>query len=120
MTAKRTYALLIYRSGEREPAEEDVERAMQGHRKLQREASARGDLHAVARLGDVAGARTVALRGNAHDVTDGCYIDTKEWLVGFYLLDCESDKEALSRARILCPIPDHVIEVRPVTWRWKP
>lgn len=50
---------------------------------------------------------------------DGPYIDTKEWLVGFYLVDCTDEAEALERARGICPVADHAIEVRPVTWRWK-
>ena len=51
-------------------------------------------------------------RGGAHDVTDGPYLETKEWLVGFYLIDCTSDAEAVARAKQLIPEPDHVVEVR--------
>ena len=119
MTAKATYALLIYRTGPSEPPAESARRALAGHRELQKEAAARGELHAVARLDGVAGAKTVVLRGSSHDVTDGPYVETKEWLVGFYMLDCESEDEALRRARQICPLADHAIEVRPVSWRWK-
>lgn len=119
MSAKATYALLIYRSGPSEPAPQRAKRALEGHRALQKEAAARGDLHAVARLDGTSGAKTVVMKGNSHDVTDGPYAETKEWLVGFYLLDCESEDEALRRARTICPVSDHAIEVRPVSWRWK-
>jgi hypothetical protein len=87
---------------------------------LQKEASESGDLHAVARLAGGDAAKTVRRRAGAHDVTDGPYIDTKEWLVGFYLIDCADEAEALARARTICPVDDHAIEVRPVSWRWKP
>lgn len=117
MTAKATYALLIYRSGPSEPAADRAEVALAGHRALQKEAAARGELHAVARLDGVEGAKTVVMRGSSHDVTDGPYIETKEWLVGFYLVDCDSEEQALQRARQICPVPDHAIEVRPVSWR---
>ena len=120
MIEKPTYALLIYRTAPLEPAPENSERALQGHRTLQKEASASGDLHAVAKLAGVDTSKTVRRRTGAHDVTDGPYIDTKEWLVGFYLLDCADEEEALARARTICPVDDHVIEVRPVDWRWKP
>lgn len=120
MNAKLTYALLIYRTGENEPAPERVERALVGHRALQREAAARQELHAVAQLGDATRAKTVSFSGTSHDITDGPYIEAKEWLVGFYLVDCASEEEALERARMLCPTADHAIEVRPVSWRWKP
>jgi hypothetical protein len=118
MAAKTTYALLIYRA-DRDPAPEDERRALKGHRAVQSEASARGELHAVARLDHVSTAKTVRLRRGAHATTDGPYIETKEWLVGFYLIDCANETEALQRARTICPIEDHAIEVRPVDWRWK-
>jgi len=115
---KTTYALLIYRAAQ-EPTAANERRALAGHRALQSAASARGELHAVAQLDDVANAKTVTVRSGAHAVADGPYIETKEWLVGFYLVDCANEDEALERARIICPIEDHAIEVRPVTWRWK-
>lgn len=117
---KTTYALLIHRTGPNEPSREASDLALRGHRRLQEEASAQGDLHAVARLGNTDEAKTVRAHGGAHDVTDGPYIDTKEWLVGFYLVDCANEAEALGRARTICPAEDHAVEVRPVTWRWKP
>lgn len=116
--AKQTYALLIYRTAGGEPPAAEVERALVGHRTLQAEASSRGELHAVAKLDDATLAKSVRLRSGAHEVTDGPYIEAKEWLVGFYLLDCEDEDEALDRARTLCPIEGHAIEVRPVGWRW--
>jgi len=116
--AKQTYALLIYRTAGGAPPPAEVERALVGHRALQAEASSRGELHAVARLDDAIEAKSVALRSGAHEITDGPYIEAKEWLAGFYLLDCADDNEALARARQLCPIEGHAIEVRPVSWRW--
>jgi len=117
-----TYALLIYRAAPpSEPIPELEERAaLVGHRALQAEAAARGQLHAVARLDESSQARTVRARAGAHEVTDGPYIESKEWLVGFYLVDCDSEEQALARARLICPDSAHAIEVRPVTWRWKP
>lgn len=117
--AKRTYALLIYRAA-RDATAENERRALTGHRALQSMASTRRELHAVAQLGDVSKAKSVTLQGGAHAVTDGPYVETKEWLVGFYLIDCSSEAEALDRARMICPIEDHAIEVRPVEWRWTP
>jgi hypothetical protein len=117
-----TYTLLIYRTTPAsEPMAQKEERAaLAGHRALQAEAEARGELHAVARLDDPSTARTVRQRVGAHDVTDGPYIETKEWLVGFYLLECESEEQALARARLLAQDSAHVIEVRPVTWEKVP
>lgn len=114
-----TYALLIYRTGPRALPATSERKALAGHRALQAAAAARGELHAVARLTDAPKAKTVVKRGSSHAVSDGPYVETKEWLVGFYLVDCASEDEAVERAKMLCPFDDHAIEVRPVEWRWK-
>ena len=117
-----TYALLIYRSRPAcEPIPELEERAaLAAHRALQAEAAGRGQLHSVARLDEPSTARTVRSRAGAHDLTDGPYMEAKEWLVGFYVLDCDSETQALERARRLCPDASHFVEVRPVSWRFVP
>jgi hypothetical protein len=116
-----TYVLLIYRTAPpSSPITDDaVSNALVGHRAVQVEASSRGELHAVAQLGDPRRAITVKRAQGAHEVSDGPYVETKEWLVGFYLLDCRSEADAVSRAKQLTPDPDHAIEIRPVAWRWK-
>lgn len=68
MTEKTTYALLIYRTSPAEPDPERSEKALEAHRALQRQTSQAGDVHAVARLDESVGAKTVQRRGNAHEV----------------------------------------------------
>jgi hypothetical protein len=116
-----TYVLLIYRATElgKKPAAMDERATLRGHRQLQTEAAARGDLHAVARLEESRDVHTVKKSGTAHEILDGPYVETKEWLVGFYLLECKSRAEAVERAKLICADDEHVIEVRKVTWRWK-
>lgn len=116
-----TYALLIYRRSPPEiPIPELEERnALVGHRALQVEAASTRDLHAVARLGTPEAARTVRAKMTGHDVTDGPFIESKEWLVGFYLIDCDDEAQAIARAKQICTDPHHAIEVRPVDWRWR-
>lgn len=117
-----TYAPLIYRAAPpsvRVP-ELDEARGLVGHRALQAEAASQGELHAVARLDEPGKARTVRARATGHDVTDGPFLESKEWLVGFYLIDCEDEEQAVARAKRICMDPHHVIEVRPVDWRWRP
>lgn len=117
-----TYALLIYRMSPPSVAipELDEKQALAGHRELQAEAASRNELLAVARLDDPRTGRTVKVRAAGHDVTDGPFIESKEWLVGFYLVDCEDERQALARARQICTDEHHAIEVRPVDWRWRP
>jgi hypothetical protein len=115
-----TYALLIYRML---PAsvpipEADETAALVRHRALQAETSARGELRSVARLDDTSTARSLRPLAGAHELSDGPFVETKEWLVGFYVVDCANEQEAIERARLLCPDASHGIEVRPVTWQW--
>ena len=117
-----TYVLLIYRAraaGTHAPGL-DERATLRAHRALQTETSKRGELHAVARLDESRDARTVKRKRGAHEIIDGPFVETKEWLVGFYLLDCANEEEAIARAKVICADDEHVIEVRPVTWRWKP
>jgi hypothetical protein len=116
------YVLLIYRAtaAGTDPPGLDEPATLRAHRKLQTETAARDELHAVARLDESRRARTVRRTAGAHEVADGPFVETKEWLVGFYLVDCANEDEAVTRAKALCADDEHVIEVRPVTWRWTP
>jgi hypothetical protein len=114
------YALLIYDARpESDPRPDAEERAiLRRHRALQAEASGRDELLGVARLDGRGRARTVRVTGGAASVTDGPYLETKEWLVGFYVIECADEAAALARARRICPEGGSV-EVRPVTWHRK-
>jgi hypothetical protein len=76
--------------------------------------AAEGRLGPAARLGDTVRART--LRGPGLGVvTDGPFAETKEQLLGFYVLECESDDAAVEAARDLKRAnPTAVYEIRPV------
>lgn len=114
-----TYALLIYRTlAATAPA--GTKDGLAGHRALQAEASATNELHAVAQLATPTTTRSVRLGADGHEVTDGPFVESKEWLVGFYLIDCDSEEQAVARAKLICPDEGHAVEVRPVAWRWRP
>ena len=118
-----TYVLLIYRADADQKMTDAEERvALRGHRVVQAEASARGQLRAVARLDEARDARTVKRSSatKAHEVVDGPFVESKEWLVGFYLVDCATEAEAVERAKGICTDSHHAVEVRPVVWQWKP
>jgi hypothetical protein len=73
-----------------------------------------GRLGPAARLGATKKART--LRGpGAGTVLDGPFAETKEQLLGFYVLDCASEEAAIEAARDLRRAnPSAVYEIRPV------
>jgi hypothetical protein len=68
----------------------------------------------AARLGPTKKART--LRGpGAGTVIDGPFAETKEQLLGFYVLDCPTEEAAIESARDLRGAnPSAVYEIRPV------
>jgi hypothetical protein len=73
-----------------------------------------GRLGPAARLGATKRART--LRGpGAGTVIDGPFAETKEQLLGLYVLDCASEEAAVEAARDLRRAnPSAVYEIRPV------
>lgn len=66
------------------------------------------------RLGATSRARTLRGPGNAA-VIDGPFAETKEQLLGFYVLECADDEAAVEAARELRRAnPGAVYEIRPV------
>ena len=74
-----------------------------------------GGLGPAARLD--ATRKAFTLRGpGAGTVLDGPFAETKEQLLGFYVLDCASDAAAIDAARELRRVnPSAVYEIRPVS-----
>lgn len=85
-------------------------RLAQAHEQVNRD----GKLGPAARLGGTAKARTLRGPGNGM-VIDGPFAETKEQLLGFYVLDCADDHAAIEAARTLRRVnPSAVYEIRPV------
>jgi hypothetical protein len=57
-----------------------------------------GELIGAYGLADAAAARLVRRDNGQPAVTDGPYLETKEYIASFYLLDCESEERALAIA----------------------
>lgn len=75
---------------------------------------AAGDLGPAARLGATARAKTVRGPGRGV-VTDGPFAETKEALLGFYVIEAESLEAAAEKARELkAANPSAAYEVRPI------
>ncbi|HEY2791980.1 MAG TPA: YciI family protein [Micromonosporaceae bacterium] len=87
-----------------------------GHAAFIEEITASGEMITTQGLADPAQSAVVRVRGGQPAVTDGPYLEAKEYLGGFYLIDCESRDRAIELAAM---IPDAAIdglgiEVRPV------
>jgi hypothetical protein len=110
------YAILAYHveaevmSWTREEDAAVMERLLNAHERVNQNAR----LGPAARLGATGKART--LRGpDQGTVIDGPFAETKEQLLGFYVLDCADDDAAVEAARELRRAnPGAVYEIRPI------
>ena len=79
--------------------------------------AAEGRLGPVARLEPTATARTLRKGRAPFAVTDGPYAETKEQILGFYVVDCASADEAMELARRFGEAsPSGAYEVRPIAY----
>lgn len=111
------YAILIYaEEGVFERLEPECqEEALEKHQAIQAEYGAKGGLGAVARLMGTAAALTVRQQGGSPVVLDGPFAETKEQLLGLYILDCADIEEAIAAAKKF-PLETAAYEIRPIRW----
>jgi hypothetical protein len=111
------YAILCYHSEEVVCAwsREEDEAVMAKLAVVQQDLARRGKLGPVARLMPTHAATTLRKDQEPPLVLDGPFAETKEQLLGFYVIDCESREEALGIARDLGKVnPGGSYEIRPV------
>ena len=75
-----------------------------------------GELITTQALADPSQAAVVSVRNGQPVVTDGPFLEAKEYLGGFYLIDCESKERAIELAAQIpdCAIAGLGVEVRQV------
>jgi hypothetical protein len=79
-------------------SKEEIERLIAEDGEFQKEVRESGELVIVEGLTDPVNARTVKVREGVPVVTDGPYLESKEYLASFFVLDCESLDRALELA----------------------
>jgi hypothetical protein len=93
------------------------DRIMEDYGKLILELKQSGRLLAGAKLDRSASAVTVREKNGKPALTDGPFVETKEQLGGYHLIDCKDRDEAVSIAlRIPTLAAGGLIEVRPLLW----
>ena len=110
------YVILIHHNPAAWDALPDAQRREIGrrHLALTEELAASGELVVSEALGDPSLARTVPAAEPGTVVSDGPYAEAKEYLAGFYLVECDSLDRAAGYAGRLPHGPHYRIEVRPV------
>ncbi|PXX71795.1 hypothetical protein DFR70_1011229 [Nocardia tenerifensis] len=98
--------------------EQERNEVMSGHGAFMETVKKSGEMLGTTALADPSESAVVRVRGGVQAVTDGPYLEAKEYLGGYYLVECASRERALELAAL---IPDAGveglgIEVRPVVF----
>ncbi|GGT14980.1 YciI family protein [Nonomuraea spiralis] len=96
--------------------EEQRDLIQNGHGAFMKTIQESGEMIGTQALGDPSTSAVVRTRNGLPAVTDGPYLEAKEYMGGYYMVDCESRERAIELAGM---IPDSqieglAIEVRPV------
>ncbi|WP_328347696.1 YciI family protein [Micromonospora sp. NBC_00421] len=100
----------------------DTERQLgvEAHTTLVDELTATGELLASEALADPATARRVRVDRGRTTATDGPFPEVKEYLAGFYLVECDSIERAVALAARVPEARLGLVEVRPVLAAGRP
>ena len=110
------YLMMIYGNQEKWaslPAEEGLE-AIGRQDAFNRKYADTGELLGAYGLADAVQARLVRREDGQPAVTDGPYLETKEYMASFYLLDCENEERALQIAADMPFADSDPVELWPI------
>lgn len=93
-------------------AEDDA--VLAKRRRVQQELVDSGRMGPAIRLVPTTGATTIRASGNEQIVLDGPFAETKEQLLGFYVIDCETLEEAIDFAKRMKEGEAVTFEIRPL------
>jgi hypothetical protein len=111
------YMLLIYNDVNTSPAPDSPEARKESgeYGTFTEDIRSNGQFVSGAPLQATDTATTVRINGTGEAVlTDGPFAETKEWLAGYYLLDCPDLDTATAQAARIPAVRHGAIEVRPV------
>jgi len=94
--------------------EEERHEVYRGHSEFVKATTESGEMVRTEALADPSNSATVRVRGGVPAVTDGPYIEAKEFFSGYYLVDCESKERAIELAARIPDARYAAIEVRPL------
>lgn len=99
-------------------SEDERQLVMEGHGAFMKTVQDSGEFILTQALADPANSTVVTGTGGAPVVSDGPFLEAKEFMGGYYLIDCESKERAIEIAKL---IPDTKvkglsIEIRPIMY----
>ncbi|MBC6459354.1 YciI family protein [Actinomadura sp. HBU206391] len=110
------YLLMIYMNDAtwETLSEEERSEVFRGHDEFLKAITESGELVSTEALTNQSNSATVRVRDGVPAVTDGPYLEAKEYVAGYYLLDCESRERAIELAARIPDARYTAIEVRPL------
>jgi len=110
------YLLMIYMNPKiwEELPEEDRIAVFAAHDAFPAPLRESGELLGFVALADPSNSTTVRVRDGALSATDGPYVEAKEFLAGYYAVDCETLDRAVELAGQIPDAKYTAIEIRPV------
>ncbi|GAA2358175.1 YciI family protein [Dactylosporangium salmoneum] len=92
----------------------DIDEVMAGHETFIKTITESGEMIRTDALGPVEESAVVRVRSGAQTVTDGPYVEAKEFLAGFYFVETATKERALELAAMIPDAKWNAIEVRPI------
>jgi hypothetical protein len=113
------YMLLIYSAdGAWEASSEDEQKAMYAeYGKFTEDLRSSGAMVSGDELEGASAAKTVTVKDGKRLVTDGPFAETKESLGGYYVVECDTEDQAVEWASKIPAARYGKVEVRPVVQR---
>jgi hypothetical protein len=110
------YLLLIYFNPATWDAlsEDEHQQVFGGHAEFIKRLRESGEFVGTEALADPSHSAAVRVRDGVPAVTDGPYVESKEFLAGYYLVDCETRQRAIELAAMIPDAAFSSIEVRPL------
>ncbi|HEY3187118.1 MAG TPA: YciI family protein [Solirubrobacteraceae bacterium] len=108
------YMLLIYPPADLDRTSDDPALQLSRWQDFTESLQDAGLLVGHGRLSDVASATTVRVRDGETMIIDGPFAETKEYLAGYYLIECPDLDTALAQAARMPNVGFASIEVRPM------
>lgn len=95
-------------------SEDEHQAVFDGHNQFMKDIRESGEFVGTEALANPAQAATVRVRDGVPAVTDGPFVEAKEFLAGYYVVDCESRDRAIELAAMIPDAKFSAMEVRPV------
>jgi len=99
-------------------SEDERKLVMEGHGAFMKTVQDSGEFILTQALADPANSTVVTGTGGAPVVSDGPFLEAKEFMGGYYMIDCESKERAIEIAKLIpdAKVKGLSIEIRPVMY----